>query len=129
MAWNLILRITPEADADDVELDQQVYSLCRELLELPIESAEPAHAADLRPGAKSSGAVIAGAVSVTGVTPLVLRAIVDLCKSWMERTKARRIQISRGDTTVDLTAASARTEREVARLLEQLLRGDTDTDE
>jgi hypothetical protein len=112
-----------------MELDQQVQSLRAELLELPIGPVEPVLSVGHVAGTKSGTVAVAGTLSVAGVTSLVLRGVVDVLKSWMDRNKARHIHISVGDTTIDLTAPGVRTERDMVRLLEQLSPSDADTDE
>ena len=80
-------------------------------------------------GAKSTGTVVVGALSVAGVTPLAIRSVVELCKSWMERNKARRIRlVAKNGKTVELDAFSARTERDIAGVIERFLAGDADSD-
>ena len=129
MAGSLEVHIVPLDGTNDMDLERQVQWLRRELLELPVEAVIPITESARTAGAKSTGTVVVGALSVTGIAPVVIHAVVDVCKSWMARNKARRIRlVARNGTTVELDAFSARTERDLAGLVERLLVSDTDSD-
>ncbi|MFJ7218952.1 hypothetical protein [Amycolatopsis sp. NPDC098790] len=59
-----------------------------------------------KPGTRSGAAAAAGTLVGLMSSPLVMRAVVDVVKSWLERQKRGSVTIKCGDDSIELTAAT-----------------------
>jgi Effector Associated Constant Component 1 len=57
-------------------------------------------------GTRSGAAVAAGTFLGLVASPVFLRAVVDVVKSWLERPKRGSVTIKIGDDSIELTAAT-----------------------
>ncbi|MDS0136875.1 MULTISPECIES: effector-associated constant component EACC1 [unclassified Amycolatopsis] len=58
------------------------------------------------PGTRSGTAAAVGTLVGLVSSPVVLRAVVDVVKSWLERQKRGSVTIKCGEDSIELTAAS-----------------------
>lgn len=116
----LTLLLSPDRDVGDEELDELSGGLRRRLLDdLDINSAEPITSVDLPATAKSASVVAGGALILT-LSPLVLRSVVQLVKSWLENRPVRSATLVINDDKIEVTTLSSADQR---RLIESFIEG------
>jgi hypothetical protein len=88
----LCIEAGPEADAE--ELAALAVQLRGQLLELDIESAEPATVGQAPPGTRAGEILIAGALTVMlAQSSGLLTAIVETVKSWASLSRERSVKL------------------------------------
>lgn len=92
-------------DVDRRELDELTLDLRERLLELDVSAVDLARLDGVPAGAKSVDPAVAGMLVVT-LTPLLLRAVVQVSQAWLQHRPVRNVKLVIGDRSVELTAAS-----------------------
>lgn len=92
-------------DDDPAEIADAGDRLCEELdlldfdrLDRPVIPSQS--------GTRAGAAVAAGTLVGLLASPVVLRAVVDVVKSWLERQKRGSVTIKVGEDSIELTAAT-----------------------
>lgn len=106
----------PDADAE--RLAQLTSSLRSQLLELDVDNIGRGTDGPVPPGAKGLPGGELGTLLVSLSDSAVLVALVGVLRSWLGRNKNRRVAISLGEDTLEVTNASA---EEQAKLIESWL--------
>ena len=88
--------------SDAEELDALTGQLRRQLLELDVDTVEPARTEDVPAGAKPMDVVSIGALVVT-LGPAALKAVVSLVERWLEHRPVRSVKLTLGDDTLEIT--------------------------
>jgi hypothetical protein len=101
-------------DDDPAEIADAGDRLCEELDLLDFDRLDrPAIPSES--GTRSGAAVAAGTLVGVLSSPLVLRTVVDVIKSWLERQKRGSVTLKLGDDSVELTAATRRQQDELVQ--------------
>jgi hypothetical protein len=88
----LCIEAGPEADAE--ELAALAVQLREQLLELDVESAEPATVGQAPPGTRAGEVLVAGALTVMlAQSSGLLTAIVETVKSWASLSRERSVKL------------------------------------
>jgi hypothetical protein len=98
-----------EDDADPTRLDELVYRLGQELLELDVDDVRRSSGSAVPPGARGIDVVDIGSLIVTFSQSMIsLKPVVDAIKSWLSRgNKAgRTVKLEMAGDTLELSAAS-----------------------
>jgi hypothetical protein len=107
----LAIEIDAGQDADAAELIRLTSQLRQRLLELELEAVEsPATSAP--PGTKASDGTIVGVLLVT-ITPAVLRATVEVIRTWLATAQARTARIELDGDVLELTGVSSKDQHAV----------------
>lgn len=100
----LILTVDLGEDTDPGELDFQTRRLRKELLDLPLESADLLTSGEPPPeGAKSVEGVTLGALGLA-ILPEFIPKLVEYLQSWVSRDDQRKIKVKakNGDRSIEL---------------------------
>jgi hypothetical protein len=95
-----------DPDADDEEVEELTGRLREALLELDVASVSRERAGEAPEGSKSAGALAAGSLLVSVMSPAVLSSIVELIRGWLGRRGSRTVKLSLGGDTIELTGVS-----------------------
>lgn len=112
----LTLEINVGADSDADEIDHAARQLRNELLELDVDSVEPASADDVPAGAKGVDAAAFGALIVQWAGSSGLHALATVLADWLNRDKSRSIELQMGEDVIVVSGISA---ADQSRLIEQ----------
>jgi hypothetical protein len=107
----------PGVEAEDVS--EATRQLRRELLELDIDSVEPARLDDPPPGSRAVEVAALGALVVTIAQTPLLASVVDTVQSWLARSRQGTIKLELGGDVLELTGVSSDEQR---RLTDEWLR-------
>ena len=101
-------------DDDPVEIADAGDRLCEELDLLGFDRLDrPAFPSES--GTRSGAVVAAGTLVGVLSSPLVLRGVVEVIKSWLERQKRGSVTIKIGDDSVEITTATRRQQDALVR--------------
>lgn len=104
---NLQIAITPEFDADAQEQEQLCQLLRQELLQLDIESAQPAMQESLPEGVKAAGAMDWATLLITlSQSGGVLSSVVLTIQSWLGRQDNCSISLEINGNKLDIKGLS-----------------------
>ena len=92
-------------DDDLAEISDASDRLQDELRRLDFDRLERP-GAPAGPGTRSGTAVAVGTLVGLVSSPVVLRAVVDVVKSWLERQKRGSVTVKCGEDSIELTAAT-----------------------
>ncbi len=105
---DLCIETGPEADAEELA------ALAVQLLELDIESAEPATVGPAPPGTRASEILIAGALTVMlAQSPGLLTAIVETMKSWVALSGERSVKLELDGDVLEVNGITRSDQREL----------------
>jgi hypothetical protein len=108
----LSIKAGPEADAE--ELATLAVQLREQLLELDIESAEPATLGPAPPGTRAGEILIAGALTVMlAQSPGLLTAIVETVKSWVCLSGQRSVKLEVDGDVLEVNGITRSDQREL----------------
>jgi hypothetical protein len=116
------VQIEPEPDADAEELAALALLLRRELLELDVEAVEQPRKAEVPEGTRAVDALFAGALLVK-LAPEMLAIVLRAASSWLNRSRARTVEVTVGDKSIILAKASADDQERLIRLFEASVAG------
>lgn len=108
----LEVQVALAEDGDARDLDDAVLALRRSLVHLDVIEVQRPAGAPAPDGARAVDAPLLGALLVTASTggiPAVVRAI----EAWLRLRSDRRVRLQLGDDAIELTGATAETEREL----------------
>jgi Effector Associated Constant Component 1 len=104
----LLLSIGTDADTDEHELAELSGWLRRELLELNVESVEPAGTGDAPRGAKGLETLGVGALVVQlAQSAGMLRAVLGTVQSWLAGYRGRTVKIEMDGDVIEMTGVSS----------------------
>jgi Effector Associated Constant Component 1 len=119
---DLCIEEGPDAGAD--ELAELAVQLRKRLLELDIESAEPATAGQAPPGTRAGELLVAGALTVMlAQSSGLLTALVETVQSWVSHRGARSVKLSIDDDVLEVDGITRADQRE---LIQEWIRRHTD---
>jgi hypothetical protein len=102
----------PEADAE--ELAALAVQLREQLLELDIESAEPATLGQAPPGTRAGEVLLAGALTVMlAQSSGLLTAIVETVKAWASLGRERSVKLELDGDVLEVTGITRTDQREL----------------
>ncbi len=108
----LCIETGPEADAD--ELAALAVQLREQLLELDIESAEPATVGQAPPGTRAGEILVAGALTVMLIRSSgLLTALVETVKSWVALSGGRSVKLEVDGDVLEVTGITRADQREL----------------
>lgn len=108
----LCIETGPEADAD--ELAALAVQLREQLLELDIESAEPATVGKAPPGTRAGEILVAGALTVMLIRSSgLLTALVETVKSWVALSGGRSVKLEVDGDVLEVTGITRADQREL----------------
>lgn len=99
----------------DDEIARSSEHLLAELTELDLESVERAPGVAAPAATRGVDPDAVATLVAVATSPLVLRASLDVARSWLERRVRGTVRVRVGDDEIELTAASAREQRELVR--------------
>jgi hypothetical protein len=100
-----------ESGTDAEELDSLARRLRDRLLELDVADVRLARAAGPVPdGAKPGELIVAGGLAVT-LSPVLVRAVVNLVETWLRNRPLRSVKVAVGDRTIEVGHASREEQR------------------
>jgi hypothetical protein len=109
---DLCIEAGREADAD--ELVALAAQLRAQLLELDVESAEPATAGPAPPGTRAGEILIAGALTVMlAQSSGLLTAIVENVKSWASLSRERSVKLEVDGDVLEVNGITRNDQREL----------------
>lgn len=107
------LRIA-DSEADAEELAELVVDLREQLLELDIESADPATAGPAPPGTRAGEIVVAGALTVMLASSSgLLTELVKTVQVWVSRSGGRSVKLEIDGDVLEVTGITWRDQREL----------------
>ncbi len=110
----LDLCIDTGSEADAEELAALAGQLREQLLELEIESAEPATVGPAPPGTRAGEILIAGALTVMlAQSPGLLTAIVETVKSWVALSGERSVKLEVDGDVLEVNGITRSDQREL----------------
>lgn len=110
LRFELRLDVAVETDADAAELDDAASQLQRELLELDVAAVERVPGERPPPGTRSGEATLLGGISVD-LGRVALAAVIGAIQGWMARRSARKVTVTLGDDSIELTNVSDEDQR------------------
>jgi hypothetical protein len=96
------IAIEAAPNSDERELDELTMRLRQRLLELDVQRVDRVRSDDVPEGAKPVDAIIIGALGIT-LGPQAVKAVVGLVQAWLRSRPVRRIKITIGKDSIDLT--------------------------
>lgn len=115
----LSVRIEADPDAEAGDLARLTSQLRRELVELDVDSVEPARIGEAPPGAKAIEGLAVDTL-VIQLAPAVLGAVAHAIQAWLQRSSASSIDVAIGGDHVRFSRTTQPEERDrLIRLLEQ----------
>jgi hypothetical protein len=103
----LELQVGVDRDADAEELDDETRRLRRRLLELDVESVEPASQGPPPPGTRAVDAAAIGTLLVSlATTAPALASLVTTLRGWVGGKSGRSIKLVVGGDTLEISDAS-----------------------
>lgn len=114
----LCIETDPKVEAD--ELARLAVQLRQELLELDIESVEPATAGTPPPGARTGELLTAGALIVMLLrSPVLFELLIKTVQAWISRGGERSVELEINGDKLKLTGVSRRDQHEVIQWVER----------
>lgn len=108
----LYIEADPEADAE--ELAELAVRLREQLLELDVESADPATAGQAPPGTRAGEIFVAGALTVMlALSKKLLTALTETVQSWVSLGGARSVKLELDGDVLEVTGITRRDQREL----------------
>ena len=117
-ATHLSLRVDDEG-ADPEELADLTARLRTELLDLDLESVEPARAGPPPPGTRAVDVMVVGTLLASFARPELLAGIVAALRSWLGGAERRTVKLEVDGDLLELTGVSSKEQR---RLTDEWLR-------
>jgi hypothetical protein len=119
---DLCIEAGPDTDAD--ELTELAVQLRERLLELDIESAEPATAGHAPSGTRAGELFVAGALTLMVVQSSgLLTALVETVQSWVSCRGQRSVKLTLDDDVLEVDGITRADQRE---LIQEWIRRHTD---
>lgn len=108
----LCIETVPEAEAE--ELAVLAVQLREQLLELDIESAEPATVGEAPPGTRAGEILVAGALTVMlAQSSGLLTALVETVKSWAGLSRERSVKLEVDGDVLEVNGITRSDQREL----------------
>jgi hypothetical protein len=102
-------------EGDDAGLEQLAINLRRELLLLDEVSVKPAHSGDVPERARALEALALGKLIVK-FGPSALKLLSTTIRAWMERSRARSVELTIDGDTIKLNKASMKEQDQLLSL-------------
>lgn len=112
------LRLEPEADVTDVELDQLTGSLRQQLLELEVHDVSRSRSESSGVGAKAGESLTVGLLSVV-LAPTAVASLFRTIQVWIQRRPVRVVKITIGKDSIEVSGARI---QEQHRMIDAFLR-------
>lgn len=109
-----MLSLDGNDSTDDIEIVDLTAGLRRRLLELNVQSVEPARGGETPTGAKAVDPISLGALVVTASTA-VLPAVLKVVESWLDHRPLRGAKVTIGKDSIELSNASESEQRELIK--------------
>lgn len=110
------LRIETDPEADAEELAKLAVDLREQLLELDIESADPATAGSAPPGTRAGEIFVAGALTVMlTLSSGLLTGLIETVKSWISLSGGRSVKLELDGDVLEVTGITRSEQRELIK--------------
>ncbi len=111
------LSIETDSEADAEELAKLAVDLREQLLELDIESADPATGGQAPPGTRAGEVFAAGAVTVMlALSKKLLTALTETVQSWVSLSGGRSVKLELDGDVLEVTGITRGDQRELIQV-------------